>query len=349
MPALIRICGLSLVLLCGWTAEACSCSGTLSVCNEVAGSDLVFIGTVESITPGILDAWNAAQLPSARRITEETLRGNATAGNGSLESLRKTYLELFPDLPLQLKKQIATAPSTDSLTKLWYGILGRGRLVRLRVNTTFRMGDDDDQDSDDADNPKSGGGKAPGQNAKDKDDDKDEHPAVTTIDVWTPMDDCGVPFQIGETYLVYAADDEETGVISTEICSRTRRISDAGEDLAYLYFLKQNAESSGQIEGYATSNLDFPMIMDRTRELFGAPDPVTDIVVELRSDGQVRYSSPDAKGRFLFDGLPKGDYSLTAYASGYPTKVETVAGPKRIILPKKACSRQVLFVPKAHP
>lgn len=344
MPALIRICVLPLLVSAAWTAEACSCSGTLSVCNEVGASDLVFIGTVESVTPRFLDAWNVAQLPSVRRLTGETQQLHADSG-GSLESLRKTYLDLFPDLPDNMRKQIAGAPSADSLTRLWYAVLGRGRLVRLRVATTFRMDDDDDDTPKDSDHPKAAGAKAPAPDGKDK----DEHPTVTTIDVWTPMDDCGVPFQVGETYLVYAADDEETGVISTEICSRTRRLSDAGDDLAYLYFLKQNPEASGRIEGYATSNLDFPMTMDRTLELSAVPDPVTDLVVELRWDDQVRYSSPDAKGRFLFDGLRKGDYSLAAYASGYPSKVETLAGPRRIALPEKACSRQVLFVSKAHP
>jgi hypothetical protein len=345
VPTLIRICVLPLFLLGTWTAEACSCSGTLSVCNEVGASDLVFIGTVESITPKLLDAWNVAQLPSVRRLTQETLGAHTNSQGDSLDSLRRTYRELFPDLSEEMKKQIEAAPSADSLTRLWYAVLGRGRLVRLRVTTTFRMGDDDDQDSDDADDSKAGGGGARAPNGKPK----DERPAVTTIDVWTPMDDCGVPFEIGETYLVYAADDEETGVIATDICSRTRRVSDAGEDLAYLYFLKQNAEASGRIEGYATSNLNFPMTMDRTHEPAAVPDPVIDLVVELRWGGQVRYTYPDARGRFLFDGLPKGDYSLTAYASGYPAKVDALVGPKRMALPEKACSRQVLFIPKAHP
>ena len=70
------------------------------------------------------------------------------------------------------------------------------------------------------------------------------------------------------------------------------------------------------------------------------------MVVELRWGEQVRYTHTDAKGRFLFDGLPKAEYSLTAYAGSYPSQVEPVAGPGRMALPEKACVHQILFIPK---
>ncbi len=147
MPALIRICVLPLLVLPP-DGRACSCLEPSGVCNVAGASDLVFIsnGRVNTL---LLDAWNVAQLPSARRLTQETQQPDANS-RGSLESLRKTYLDLFPDLPGDMRKLIAGAPSADSLTRLWYAILGRGRLVRLRVTTTFRMGDDDDDDQKDS-------------------------------------------------------------------------------------------------------------------------------------------------------------------------------------------------------
>jgi hypothetical protein len=45
--------------------------------------------------------------------------------------------------------------------------------------------------------------------------------------------DCGYPFQMGESYLVYAHR-SPTGELSTSICSRTRPAANASDDLAYL-------------------------------------------------------------------------------------------------------------------
>jgi hypothetical protein len=45
--------------------------------------------------------------------------------------------------------------------------------------------------------------------------------------------DCGYKFQVGKTYLVYAHCDP-SGTCYTGICSRTRAITDAAEDLRYL-------------------------------------------------------------------------------------------------------------------
>jgi hypothetical protein len=48
--------------------------------------------------------------------------------------------------------------------------------------------------------------------------------------------DCGYGFKDGEAYLVYAyrGGDEENGPLGTSICSRTRPIADAKEDLEAL-------------------------------------------------------------------------------------------------------------------
>ena len=39
-------------------ALACQCAAPFPVCQRVAMSDVVFIGTVESIAPHFLDYWN---------------------------------------------------------------------------------------------------------------------------------------------------------------------------------------------------------------------------------------------------------------------------------------------------
>jgi hypothetical protein len=54
------------------------------------------------------------------------------------------------------------------------------------------------------------------------------------VTVLTATEDaaCGYTFQAGESYLVYAT--EEQGKLSTNLCSRTKLTSDAGEDLTAL-------------------------------------------------------------------------------------------------------------------
>ena len=53
-----------------------------------------------------------------------------------------------------------------------------------------------------------------------------------TVSVYTSSQSsaCGYGFKEGRTYLVYAHGNTE-GRLSTSICSRTRRLKDAGEDL----------------------------------------------------------------------------------------------------------------------
>jgi hypothetical protein len=55
-----------------------------------------------------------------------------------------------------------------------------------------------------------------------------------TVVVQTPSDSamCGFGFEVGKSYLIYA--DMQKGKLSTNLCSRTRTIEEAGEDLAAL-------------------------------------------------------------------------------------------------------------------
>jgi hypothetical protein len=54
---------------------------------------------------------------------------------------------------------------------------------------------------------------------------------------------CGYGFKKGEAYLVYASKDGE-GRLITSICSRTRRMKEAGEDLKEIGEGKEVAEGS---------------------------------------------------------------------------------------------------------
>jgi hypothetical protein len=226
---------------------ACHCVVSWSACQDAAASNVVFIGTVDTVEPELL--------------------------------------------------------------------LNQGTKVRFRVRTLFRQQKDDREDT----------GKP------------------TFIDVWNESGDCGIPFQKGETYLVYATDDEESDHLGTSVCHRTARLSDAGEDLAYLYFIQNGGAESTRLEGFVTSQID-QMIPDRFHYSGTIKSPVSDVVIELKSARGARYTESDPNGRFVFDGLAEGDYRVSAFEAGFPTRVKTLSGPKRIHIQAGACATTTLLV-----
>ncbi len=308
-------------------ALACKCQLTLGACNEVAATDVVFIGTVQSIEPNFLDAWNANQTSSLALLNREYMRVQSDHSPASFAQLRDAYLQVFPDLPEEHRKRLAAATSPEQLGELFYWILDHGKRIRLHVKTVFRgelAADDDDDDATDEEK---------------------------TVEIWTPFGDCGFSFQVGETYLVYADDDEESDVMTTGSCTRTRRISDAGDDLAYLYFYRSNGDAASRVEGFLTADLLYLRERDLAHysEEIGAA--VSGAVVELKraESGELRrIAITNEKGRFVFDGLPAGEYTLNAWAAGYPVQTRALAAPKRLPVGTRACASQVLVAPDAN-
>jgi hypothetical protein len=314
-------------LLFPFAALACKCQLTMSVCNEVASTDIIFVGTVERIEPSFLDSWNAGQRAALDLLNQESARAQADRSPATLARLRDAYLKVFPDLPADRKKRIAEATSSAELAELFYWILDHGKRVSMRVKTVFRGKFDDDDNKTHA-----------------KNDAKDDDLPVKSVEVWTAFGDCGIAFQTGETYLVYADDDEESNIMTTGACTRTRRLTDAGDDLAYLYFYKNYGDQAGRLEGFVTSDLLFLRDLDLGHYNGRITAPV-DAVVELKSGDRIRYAQTDDKGRFVFDGLPEGDFNVNAYALGFPAETRQLAGPKKVRMEKRACVTQVLVAP----
>jgi hypothetical protein len=293
---------------------ACKCQLTLSACREVAASEVIFIGTVEAIEPSFLDQWNPSQASSLTLLNQEYERAQSGKSSENFNRLRDAYLKVFPDLPAEHKKRLQTANSEQDLSQLFYWILDHGKRVRFRVKTLYRNGDDDVDDDD----------------------------APETLDVWTAFGECGVHFQTGETYLVYGDADEESNVISTDICSRTRRLSDAGDDLAYLYYWKNYGDDAARLEGFVTGDLLYQRNIDLVHYSGRIAAPVSGVVVQLKSADRARYAESDEHGRFVFDGLSEGTYTVTGFAVGYPISREVVSPPREIRIEKKSCAADVL-------
>jgi hypothetical protein len=369
---------LGLSMLLSRPGHACGCMLALSTCNEVGASDLVFIGTVVSIEPMFLNRWNLTSPASLRSLNNAYTIAREQPSAASLARLRDAYLKTFPDIPADEKNQVQGAKTSSDFASFFYSSLGRGMRVRFRVKTLFKHEDNDDDPKEPAANvPKGAAGKdavgkdkaakdddddrkkSPGKKdlakaavvaGKDKDDDKDadkgKKDAEDSFEIETPFGECGIDFQEGETYLVYANGDEDSDVLSTSSCSRTRRLSDAGDDLTYLFFYKNRPEESARLDGFATMDTLFQTRLDRMHDPEAVKAPAAGVIIELQSDRVVRHAESDNSGKFVFDGLREGDYRVSAFAPGYPLVTKLLTGPEAFHIAPKSCARQVLLLPK---
>jgi hypothetical protein len=314
-----RLFGLPLLFVIGaHIMQACACQPPVSACREVAAGSTVFAGTVLSVTPRFLDHWNLSRRPSLTEIVESddlALREDSPA---SLEALRNKLRDKLPDLPVVLAKRLGAARTHDQMVRVLEDVFSRGRVVRFRLLTLFSRGSDDDAN------------------------DKDDKPDQGYIEVATPFGDCGYNFQQGETYLVYAASDEASPTLETGACTPTKRLSDAGADLPFLYFYKENPASAGHLEGIAIS--DPKVLLNPPDDRDPVLSPMPGLIIGLRSADSVRYSNSGAQGRFVFDGLSPGSYTLRAWAPGYPDTVKLLAGPSEILVGAKSCLNHTLLI-----
>ena len=367
------LCFLSSILL-PWPVMACNCSGALSPCYEVAGGSAVFTGKVISVSPAFLNRLNRSSRADASRVGQfyDQLASGVPAQN--LPGMKETFLALVPGLPPDSVRRVREAKSREALSKLFDSVLKQGSYVTLEVKTVFTKGRDDDDDNNKNGNVKDDdrgkdvkNGKARSnddrgtstKNAKVKDSDKqgknaksvkakddgddDDAGALAAgklFSVWTPSFDCGVEFQAGETYLVYASMDEDADTVETDLCMGTRRLSDAGADLPYLSFVQIDPKKSGHLDGFVTSD---SAVKASPPESDRIPSPVAGILIELTFDDEVRYATSNHEGRFVFDGLADDSYKLAGYRSEYPDPTQLVAGPDELKIKPKACSRHMLL------
>ena len=296
---------------------ACKCQMSLGACNEVATSDVVFVGTVESIEPKFLSEWNLASPGALRKLNDAYIEAEQHPSDVSLNRLKAAYLQTFPELTAEEKQEVTSTKTRTGVTSLFYLTLNRGMRVHFRVKTLFKHGDDDDRDEDE--------------------------PEV--LDVWNPFGDCGFSFQTGETYLVYANREESSDYLFTGGCTRTRRLSDGGDDLAYLFFYKNNREQSGRLEGFVTTDGRAQFDFDPLHEPESVSSPVSGIVIQLASGSTTRHAQSNVNGKFVFDGLAGGMYRISSFAAGYPLTERMVGVPRQIEVTGEGCTHQILLLP----
>ena len=143
--------------------------------------------------------------------------------------------------------------------------------------------------------------------------------------------DCGYSFQEGEKYLVYAFSHPATGKLYAGICSRTRRLAEAGNDLDYFAKKDDPAQAAG-IEGWID-------------ELARGPGTNTDVIGPLKG-ARLRISGPSghwtvttgSDGRFRLWGLQPGTYRVT------PEFLARFAEDKRTVTLKPKSCEEIRFL-----
>jgi hypothetical protein len=119
--------------------------------------------------------------------------------------------------------------------------------------------------------------------------------------------DCGLDFEVGKQYLVCAFKDE-TGELSTNICTRTTRLEKSSENLAYPRGKKRVAPAANKEASTTTSNLCGRVIpTDATRSI---DSQVLLVRVGSKSPVPDSEAGPDSDGYFCVTDVNPGKYHL---------------------------------------
>ena len=138
LPVIGLLCG---GLLLANPPNSCKCLATYPVCYEVTQSNLIFVGTVESIEPAFLDPWNTDRLTLLP--TEEIMRLRQEDSASSLTKLKAIYLRLYPNMPEHYRAELESAKTHEEVRMIFDSVSAEGRQARILVKTVFRHKDDD--------------------------------------------------------------------------------------------------------------------------------------------------------------------------------------------------------------
>ena len=116
---------------------------------------------------------------------------------------------------------------------------------------------------------------------------------------------CGYTFTQGQRYLVYASRNSDGTGLITGICSRTRLLADAGEDLRFLQGLPAERSARARIYGAVVHSERDPWT--------GAvrATPVPNVIVTASGPAGAFNGSTDAAGRYEVM-VPPGKYEVSA-------------------------------------
>jgi hypothetical protein len=141
--------------------------------------------------------------------------------------------------------------------------------------------------------------------------------------------DCGFEFKQGEHYIVYAHRNPSDDKLVTGICSRTRLLAEATEDLEYIRGLSK-AQPGGRIYGtilqYARN------LKQGNSEQAG---PVAGVKVIIENPDQQLEVWTDKKGYYQIGGLKPGTYAVRPAFSEHLTPDE----PRYVEVADRGCAQ----------
>jgi hypothetical protein len=141
--------------------------------------------------------------------------------------------------------------------------------------------------------------------------------------------DCGYDFRRGFDYIVYASK-KPGGGLSASICTPTRLVENAAEDLKYFHQLGQ-ASPVAEIRVMAWDVHGARVNMRELPVLAGAH-------VTVDGPGVHESATTDSTGRHVFSNLPPGEYTVGGAIEGY-----TIPSPLRPVrVHSKGCAEVAL-------
>jgi 5-hydroxyisourate hydrolase-like protein (transthyretin family) len=127
--------------------------------------------------------------------------------------------------------------------------------------------------------------------------------------------DCGYLFQRGVEYIIYAHRQPKGG-LGTGICSPTRPVEDAADDLKYFQQLV-DAKPGGEIR-VSAFDPHRTFRPGQKASLSGLPGAQ----ISIAGNGLQKAAKTDLNGRVVFSDIPAGEYTVVASLSGYVVQNE---------------------------
>jgi len=132
-----------------------------------------------------------------------------------------------------------------------------------------------------------------------------EGPTQTAMTSEAGVGSCAYPFKPGERYVVYASQQKPGAPLQVYICSRTRPIAEAADDLLFFKSLS-NTTAGPRVFGSITHREPGTPTSDGRH--YG---PVANVRLTLRNDTASYQAATDATGRYELTGVPPASYQLT--------------------------------------
>lgn len=123
----------------------------------------------------------------------------------------------------------------------------------------------------------------------------------------------GPNLEVGKQYLMYTSRMPGSGAIPARGCTRSRRVEDADEDIAFL-----KEYSAGKVTTHIDGTVRFrPDEPDDSKLGEAGRTPMKDVQVTLAGSGRTYRAVTNSIGGYSFSGIPPGEYNIDAELPGF--------------------------------